>query len=305
MKESIQCAFVLAICLALIPCLAFVSAGHSDTSELTVGVYFTDEGRIAVLAQMPADFAEEALKAQAVLARTYILRRYEAELDSPTPSLHGALISDDDRIYQSFFTPEQAEAFYGDGYKAARRRVQAAVREAPWILTYKDEPVTAAYHSASSGMTESALDAWGQEIPYLQAVKSESDAELEGIQTTLTVSREEFCRCVSEQLGVKVTGELSDMIKTEVNERGYVTAVYLCGAKVGAQRFISAVGIASPCFVWEVKDDSLVFTARGFGHLVGMSQYGANSMAEKGSTCSEILTHYYKGCKLYQPKQIS
>ena len=306
MKENFRCAVVLAVCLMLIPCLAFVNAGRSQNSGFTVGVYLTDEGRVeefslddyvtgAVLAQMPADFREEALKAQAVLARTYIYRRYEAEQDSPTPALHGALISDDERIYQSFFTPDQAKEIYGDDYEKARSKVKAAVHGAQGILTYKDEPVTAAYHSASSGSTESALNAWGQDIPYLQAAESRSDAELDGIESKVTMDTEEFTAISKEQLGVP----LKDIdIETEQNERGYVTAVYLGGTKVNVQQFIQAFGISSPCFTYEKTDGSVVFTAKGYGHLVGMSQYGANAMAEKGSSYEEILMHYFKGCKL-------
>ncbi|HCJ42070.1 SpoIID/LytB domain-containing protein [uncultured Ruminococcus sp.] len=314
MKENIQCAVVLAVCLALIPCLAFVRNTRTAPKELTVGIYMTSEGQLeeytlddyvtgAVLAQMPADFSEEALKAQAVLARTYIMRRYADELDSPTPSLHGGLISDDERIYQSFFTPQQAQDFYGENYDTARARVEKAVRAAPEILTYKDVPVTAAYHSASSGSTESALTAWGVDIPYLQAVPSESDAELDGIETKLTISADELRTCVKEQLGIDLTGQPEKQLETSANERGYVTEIRLCGTKVNVQQFIAAVGIASPCFTFEVTDSKFTFTARGFGHLVGLSQYGANSMAEAGSSCREILAHYFKGCKLKTPPQ--
>lgn len=309
MKENIQCAVVLAVCLALIPCLAFVKKARAAPADFTVGVYLTAEGKVeeypladyvtgAVLAQIPADFDEEALKAQAVLARTYIMRRYADELDSPTPSLHGALISDDDRIYQSFYTPQQAEDFYGDSYDTARTRVEKAVRAAPEILTYKDEPVTAAYHSASSGSTESALTAWGVDIPYLQAVESATDAELDGIETKLTLSADELRSTVSEQLGITLTGQPESWLETAANERGYVTEITLCGSKTNVRQFAAALGIASPCFTFEVSDSKFTFTSRGFGHLVGLSQYGANSMAETGSSYREILSHYFKGCKL-------
>lgn len=311
MKENIQSVVVLVICLALIPCLAFVGEQREQSAEFTVGVYLTEEGRVAeysledyvvgaVLAQMPAEFHEEALKAQAVLARTYIFRRYESERDSPTPALHGALISDDERIYQSFFSPEQAEAFYGDDYERSRKKVLKAVRSAPGILTYGDEPVVAAYHSASSGYTESAITAWGQDIPYLISAESSSDAELGGIETKTTVSEEEFRLIAYEQLGVMLTGSSDSWLVTETNERGYVTTVSLCGSSVNVQRFISALGIASPCFKYEVGENNIVFTSLGFGHLVGMSQYGANTMAENGSSYEDILAHYYKGCELRQ-----
>ena len=283
MRPDLQCAIVLTICMALIPCLAFTGVKARDNNtEMTVGVYITAEDRVeeysledyttgAVLAQMPADFSEEALKAQAVLARTYIYRRAMTEEDSPTKSLHGALISDDEHTYQSFFTPEDARELYGDDYEKARRRVQKAVRDAPWILTYNGEPITPAYHSASSGITESALCAWGQDIPYLH-----------------------------DSFGITLTGAPDNWLTTEQNERDYVTSVTMCGTKVNVQEFINTLGISSPCFTYEIKGEAFVFTARGYGHMVGMSLYGANSMAENGSSCKEILDHYFKDCTLQE-----
>ena len=308
MKEMIQCAAVLAVSLALIPCLVFMGVKGGTREGLTVGVYFNASGEVkeytedeyltgAVLAQMPADLSEEALKAQAVLARTYIYRRYEDESEEPTPSLHGALISDDDSVYQSFFTEEQAKGFYGEDWDKARKKVEKAVRDAPCILTYNGEPITAAYHAASSGSTESALTAWGQDIPYLRAVDSSSDAKLAGIESKTEMGSDDFSKKMEEQLGVKLTGDPAKWVQTEVNERGYVTKLVLGGTEVNVQRFIAAAGVASPCFKCEVKEDTLCFTAKGYGHLVGMSQYGANSMAENGSTYKEILSHYFKGCK--------
>ncbi|SEL34550.1 stage II sporulation protein D [Ruminococcus albus] len=309
MRPDLQCAIVLTICMALIPCLVFTRVKACDTAEMTVGVYLTAEDRVeeysledytigAVLAQMPADFSEEALKAQAVLARTYIYRRAMTEEDSPTKSLRGALISDDEHIYQSFFTPDEAGEFYGEDYEKARRRVLKAVRSAQWILTYQGEPITPAYHSASSGMTESALCAWGQDIPYLQPAESSTDTELNGIETTVTLTFDDMRDISNESLGITLTGSPENWLTTEQNERDYVTSVTLGSTEVNVQQFVSAFGIASPCFTYETKRDTFAFTARGFGHMVGMSQYGANSMAENGSSCKEILAHYFKNCTL-------
>ena len=308
MRADVQCAVVLTICMALIPCLVFTGV-KTKAEQMKIGVYITAENKVeefsmedylvgAVLAQMPADFSEEALKAQAVLARTYIYRRCACEEDSPTPSLHGAVVSDDDNIYQSFFTPEQAKYHYGSDIDNARRRVLKAVRAAPWILTYKGEPVIAAYHSASSGNTESALYAWGQDIPYLVPADSSSDAKLKGIESKTVISLEDMRSIAADSFGITLTGQPEKYLNAETNERGYVTALTLCGKEVNVQQFTAACGIASPCFTFNIGDGSIIFTAKGFGHMVGMSQYGANSMAENGSTCEQILDHYFKGCEL-------
>ncbi|MBQ8965791.1 stage II sporulation protein D [Ruminococcus sp.] len=308
MKEELRCGVVLVICLALIPCLVFLGKTEEQGGGFTVGVYLTKEDRVeeytldeyvtgAVLAQMPADFCEEALKAQAVLARTYILRRYESEQDKPDPALHGALISDDANVCQSFFSPSQAEAFYGADYAKARKRAEKAVREAGEILTCNGEPVICAYHTASSGHTESALTAWGQDIPYLQAVESGGDSRLEGLESRLELSAEEFTD-IAQKLGAKGKWGADDPISAETNERGYVTELRLFGTKVNVQKFVSLAGLASPCFEFEAGEKSIDFTAKGYGHLVGMSQYGANAMAEEGASYKEILAHYFQGAEL-------
>ena len=309
MKTDLQSAVILMISIALIPCIALKNVRRPNGEDFTVGVYFTAESKLetypledylvgAVLAQMPADFDEEALKAQAVLARTYIEKRRRCEESNPAAALHGALISDDERLYQSFFTEEQAKEFYGDEYEKARMRVREAVRSAPGILYYKGEPITPAYHSASSGMTASALDAWGQDIPYLQAAESPDDTKLDGAETEAALSADEFARTVRSQFGISAGAVSAEDIVTETNGSGYVTSLEICENKVNVQEFVSALGIASPCFTFEEKSGEIIFTARGFGHMVGMSQYGANAMAEKGSTYREILAHYFKDCEL-------
>ncbi len=311
MKENLHTTIAFILLLAFIPCLAYLTpegTSSAKADDITVGVYFTKEKKCvdysleeyvigAVMAQMPADFETEALKAQAVLARSYIIRRYQSEKESPTPALHGSLISDDENLYQSFFTDEQAKDFYGEGYSAARDRITKAVRSAKGILTYKGEPVIAAYHAASSGYTESAKTAWGQDIPYLKSVKSENDAKLKGIETVTTLSLDEFDKLVYRHYGIS-TGGSAQPLTTSANKHGYVTSLSICGSQADVQEFISLMEIASPCFEFEIKDGNIIFTAKGFGHMVGMSQYGANLMALDGADYKEILAYYYKNVKL-------
>lgn len=312
MKENLQTIIVFAVLMAIIPCLAFIGVKNDlpeHEEQFAVGVLFCDDNRVenytleeyligAVLAQMPADFEPEALKAQAVLARSYISRRFEAEKLSPTEGLKGALISDDGTVYQAFFTEEQARSFYGDEYENAYRKAAAAVRAAPYILTYQGEPVIAAFHAASSGSTESALTAWGVDIPYLQSAQSAGDSELGGIETTTTLTLEELAQRL-QGAGYVITDE-ENIFTLEANERGYVTAVSVCGEPIGVQQLTGLLNIASPCFTYEISGGQVIFTAKGFGHMVGLSQYGANAMAKAGSSFEEILAHYYQGCTLVE-----
>lgn len=311
MKEKIQTAMLFAVFMALIPCLAFVGrTTGAAQEEFTVGVYFREKDKVekysvedyvigAVLAQMPADFEDEALKAQAVLARTYIYRRMESEKSSPTEALHGALISDDDTMYQGFFTLEQAKAFYGEEFDEAYEKVKAAVGSAQEILTYNGQPVISAYHAASSGYTESALTAWGQDIPYLQAAKSELESDDECIETVTNIGAKELESKLSEKYDIDLSGELSSCLETKTNERGYVTNVKLCSQEIDVGDFTEAAGIVSPCFEFEVQKNGFVFTSKGFGHLVGMSQYGANLMAKQGKNYEDILKSYFADCEVF------
>lgn len=313
MKDYIQTAVIFIIFMGVIPCLAFIG-GKSQADDVSaeiaadmeVGIYFTDNQKLetysledyltgAVLAQMPADFEDEALKAQVVLARTYIVRRYQAEQQSPTENLHGGLISDDTSLYQDFFTEKQAQEFYGDDYKSAYKKVKAAVQSAPEILAYNGEPVIAAFHAVSSGNTESAETAWGQDIPYLQSVESVSDLEIDGVETEITLSSD----AVKEKLPDYVLGaNPAKWIELTANERGYVTSVKAGENDISVTEFTKLMGIPSPCFEYSYTDGEFTFRSLGYGHLVGMSQYGANSLAADGKTYKDILMHYYTDCKL-------
>ena len=173
---------VFAVILIIIPTIVFLRPNESASKPAfaekeKIAVYFTESGKTedftleeymigSVLAQMPADFDEEALKAQAVLAHTYICRRQLSEAQSPTPALKGALISDDSTLYQSFFTLKAAKEYYGNDYEKAYKKVKSAVNAVKDdILTYNGEPIIVAFHAASNGHTQSAKNAWGEDIP--------------------------------------------------------------------------------------------------------------------------------------------
>lgn len=313
MKDYIQTAVIFIIFMGVIPCLAFIGGKYDaeavsakTSSDMEVGIYFTDKEKLevysledyligAVMAQMPADFEDEALKAQAVLARTYIVRRYQAEQQSPTETLHGGLISDDTSLYQDFFTEKQAKKFYGDDYKNAYKKVKAAVQSTAEILTYKDEPIIAAFHAVSSGYTESAETAWGQDIPYLQAVKSKSDLKVEGAETEITMSSDQLKEKLADY---ELSKDPEKWITLTANERGYITAVKVVTKEISVTEFTKLMGIPSPCFEMDYADDEFIFSSLGYGHLVGMSQYGANALAKDGKDYKDILMHYYTDCKL-------
>lgn len=329
MKQYIQITVVFAVMLLLIPCIVFLdpqrSAKAQESSQpisdiqsenpadtQSVAIYFTKQKQVvrytmqeymlgAVLAQMPADFEPAALQAQAVLARTYALYRIASESESPTAALCGAAMSDDTELYHGFFTPEQAKELYKDEYDSAREKVLAAVKEvSDKLLTYEDKPIIVAFHAVSDGHTRSAQDVWGQDIPYLASVDSSQDESLKQATSQVTLSAEQLKQKLSGVYDdIKFTDEPQDWLKvTQTGEYGLVKSVSVCGKQLDAAEFCETLDLASQSFAFEVKDNSFTFTCHGLGHLVGMSQLGANELAKQGKSCEQILTHYFTDCKL-------
>ena len=263
----------------------------------------------SVLAQMPAEFDEEALKAQAVLAHTYICRRQLSEAQSPTPALKGALISDDASLYQSFFTRKAAKEYYGSDYEKAYKKVKSAVQSVEnEILTYDGEPIIVAFHAASNGHTQSAKNAWGEDIPYLLSVDSSADKDLVATECTQTLTAKDFQDKLLDRfphINFTPLANADSWLKTKSDGIGYVTNLTICGYDIQPNTFCDILDISSPCFEFTFANTKFTFTSHGFGHLVGMSQYGANAMAEKGSDYKAILTHYFTDTKLQKSTELA
>ena len=255
----------------------------------------------AVCAEMPASFESEALKAQAVAVHTYAVRQQQLEARSSTPELQGASLSNDSSRYQAYFTKSQAMQFYGTGFDSAYEKITAAVDEVlPYILTYEDEPVLAAFCSMSSGSTESAENVWGQAVPYLVPADSTAD---ENAPNFLTET--EFTAAGLKALLEKAFPEadfsspVEEWLRvTEESDSGTVLTAEAGGAPVTGQQVRTALSLRSAAF--EVRWDGNMCTVitKGCGHGVGMSQYGADAMARAGSDWREILMHYYKGAEI-------
>ena len=334
MKEYIQSTVVFAIMLLVIPCVVFLGAGkpvpdREEGSSATqssqppreiiptgekVKILSAKSGEIneytmddyvlgAVMAQMPSDFEPAALQAQAVLARTYALHRTKSESANPTPELKGAVMSDDTNLYQAFFTPDQAKEFYKENYEQARTKILEAVKAThDKYLSYADEPVLIAFHAVSCGYTASAKDAWGQDIPYLSSVESKSDETLEISGSELTLTEDQFKEKITGAYKDIKTDSPSDkwLEITQMNSHGYVLCARVFTQTLTGMRLCEILGLNSPVFTVEHSQGKFIFKTKGVGHMVGMSQFGANEMAKQGKSCDDILTHYFPGTKLTQ-----
>lgn len=255
---------------------------ESDLEEYLVGV---------VLAEMPAAFDLEALKAQAVVARTYALRRYE------TANKHdGGAVCEDPQCCQGYKSPtEYLEE--GGARSNIDRITQAVMSTAGQVLTYEDELIEATYFSCSGGMTEDALAVWGADIPYLQATDSPGEEEAAHYTDTEIFSPDDFAQI----LGFSAEGNPESWFgAVTYTNGGGVDTMEIRGTAYQGTQLRSLLGLRSTDFTVNVTDEGIVIVTHGFGHRVGMSQYGADAMAVSGSTYEEILAHYYQGTTLRQ-----
>ena len=243
-----------------------------------------------VLAEMPAGFESEALKAQAVVARTYTRKRMEG-------GKHGqAAVCMDSGCCQGW---RSWEDYLADGGKAsAAEKVRAAVADTDGlVLRYDGKLIDATYFSCSGGATEDAVAVWGQDVPYLRSVESPGEEDAPRFTDRVSFSAGEF----AGKLGLSAGGNARDWFGavTYTAGGGVETMVIRCKSFTGTQ-LRSKLGLRSTAFEISVSGSTVTITTRGFGHRVGMSQYGAQAMAQAGSSFSEILAHYYTGTELGQ-----
>lgn len=259
----------------------------------------------AVCAEMPATFENEALKAQAVAAHTYAERQHLREQNSPTAELCGADFSNDTSKYQGYFTENQAKQYFGENFDMNYDKIKSACEEvADYIITYEDEPIISAFHSMSSGKTESAENIWGTAVEYLVPVESEADISAPKYLDEVRYDKEILRTKLTEAFeGIEFGEDSSEwIVPKEKSESGTVLSVSAGNKTVTGSELRSALALRSACFEVKAEGNEIIFTTKGYGHGVGMSQYGANSMASEGKTWREILEHYYPKCEINKVK---
>ena len=246
-------------------------------------------------AEMPAYFELEALKAQTVAARTYAL--YCAGMGK-----HGeAQVCTDPNCCQAWSSDESLRTSWGGQYEEHMEKLRAAAdATAGQILFYEGEAVFAAFHSSSAGATEDCGEVWNG-LPYLLSVSSpETAADVPEFVTEVRCAAIDFRDTVlSRYPEADFSGDESGWIEdAERDGSGRVKWVRLGGVSVRGTELRSLFSLRSTAFSLQYSDGQFVFTVTGFGHGVGMSQYGANVMAQNGAAYTEILAHYYPGTEL-------
>ena len=242
-----------------------------------------------LLGEVPGTFEMEALKAQAVVARTVVCRAMY------TGGKHGqGAVCTESSCCQAFVTEEEYRKQGGTEETIEKMR-NAANQTAGQILTYGDAPIEATYFSCSGGRTEDAVAVWGTEFSYLKSVESPGEEEAAHYRDEQRFSGEAF----SDKLGLRLTGDPAGWFgKTTYTAGGGVDTMQIGGATFRGTELRSRLGLRSTAFSIATEDGQIVITTRGFGHRVGMSQYGANAMASDGYSYQQILEHYYSGTTL-------
>ncbi len=245
--------------------------------------------RGVVLAEMPASFEEEALKAQAVVARTYALCRLQ-EGDRH----RDFAICADPGCCQAYVTDEQYVKELGTHGDIDRITAMVAATKC-LVLTYEGELAEATYFSCSGGRTEDAQAVWGADIPYLQAVPSPGEEDAPIYYKEVRFTREEL----SALLGRTLQGTPASWLgKISYTPGGGVAAMTFAGMRYTGVELRSLLGLFSTAFTVTAGEDGITVSTLGRGHRVGMSQYGADAMAVAGSSFEEILMYYYGGTRI-------
>ncbi len=242
----------------------------------------------------------EALKAQTVAAYTYYSRRRAMQKEKPDAALKGADFVTPDENFPAAYTAEALQQRWGEKYEAYRKKLETAVDSVTGYTVQRDgELIDACYFAISNGSTESAATVWGADIPYLQAVASPGDRLAPDYSTTLTLSADEVKTALAAETTVTLSADTATWFgKPTLSAAGTVDTIPVGGTPLQGTRVRELLGLRSATFTVACEKDRFTFTVYGYGHGVGMSQYGADYLARQGYTYEEILQYYYQGVTL-------
>ena len=250
-----------------------------DIEDYLVGV---------VAAEMPVSFHIEALKAQAVAARTYAIKQMENDK-----------IIEANLINQSYYNDSEMREIWKNNYAEYYSKIAQAVQETEGeVMVYDDELIEAVFHSTSGGKTQSAIDIWEEEVPYLVSVDSQEDVNSKEYEQVFTIQKQEVIDLIKKN--VEDFDCFTDDIleSTQIisrTEAGYISSIQMGNKIFTGEEIRSYLELSSSNFAITDTEDEIIFTCKGYGHGVGMSQNGANYKAIDGMEYKEILEYYYMG----------
>lgn len=302
MKRFFIVSAVTVIMIFIIP-LAVVTlmGGIIDNSQKDSGlikVYFADEDKVkeintaeylagVVAAEVMPDFEMETLKAQAAAARTYM--KYQSENGKEHDG--GAVVCTDYKHCQAWVDINEKDAEY------AKRVKQAVADTGNEMVYYENKPANTVFFSTSSGRTENASDVWGEDIPYLVSVESAGEESAPNFMSEVTVTVEEAKNKISNEVKAAdfSKGIFGNIIRSD---SGGIIKLTVGGVNIKGTELRNIFGLKSTNVQIKEENGKIIFSVKGNGHGVGMSQYGANAMAKNGKNYKEILEHYYTGCEV-------
>ena len=252
-----------------------------------------------VSAEMPARFEMEALKAQAIVARTYTIYKIENNAGKHT----GADICDSPNCCQAWISKEDRFARWEDESRETNwnKIVEAVNSTKGKIITYEGKAINAFFHSNSGGKTETTLNVWGGDgYPYLQAVATAGEDAYSQYQSEVNMTKEEFINKMKEKYeDFNINFEDKDSIKVlEYTESNRVKKIKIGNKELSGVEVRTIFGLKSANFNIEINDNNIKFSVVGYGHGVGMSQTGADSMAKQGTSAEDIIKHFYTGVEI-------
>ncbi|WP_234983892.1 stage II sporulation protein D [Selenihalanaerobacter shriftii] len=261
-----------------------------DSNEEVIELPLEEYIKGVVAAEMPANFGIEALKAQAVAARTYTLRKVQGN-KSRIIEMTTDINSD-----QAWIDKEEMMKRWGN-LKYWFKIAKAVDSTEGIFLTYEGRIISAVYHSASGGVTAAARNVWGRDLPYLKVVKSPYESNSPYNHYVQEYSIRDF----GKRLGINRLNKAELIYNMKILEKsssGRVLKIQVLDQILTGRELRTRLGLKSTNFRYKLQGSHIKFITKGNGHGAGMSQYGANGMAKKGYNYLEILKHYYPGTKL-------
>ena len=271
---------------------------HMETGEIEES--HLDEYLIGVVsAEMPAVYEIDALKAQAIVARTYTIY----QIKNNGAKHEGANICDSYACCQAWISKDERLAKWEENEREANwLKIKQAVKETVGeIIIYDGQPINAFFHSNSGGITESSVNIWGGvEYPYLKSVETSGEDGYSQYNSEVVFSKEELLNKIKEKyVDIQIDWNSENAIQIqEYTDSGRVRTIKFGNISIAGTEARTILGLKSTNFVITYRDDKIIFTVKGYGHGVGMSQTGADSLAKQGNGYKEIIKHFYTGVEV-------
>ncbi|MBP7073721.1 MAG: stage II sporulation protein D [Clostridia bacterium] len=318
MKKLAAAIAVLMILLFAIPLLLVRDKGEESgkkevpREDLPIEVYMCDIDEVVtmnledyilgvVAGEMPASFHPEALKAQALAARTYTMLRMRQFGGSGCSKHQGAEICTDSTHCQAYRDPASVK-------KDLDKLKDAVYGTAGEVIVYDNKLIDAVFHSTSGGKTENSEDIWSNRVPYLRSVVSQYEEHSPKYVARQEISIDNFVQCIKKlDSGVVINKkDIKNEIKVlERSEGGRITRIKIGNKTFKGTDVRNTLGLNSSNFNFDVTASTVLFTVVGNGHGIGMSQYGADGMAKNGASYRDIVTHYYQGVAIVSIKDLT